>query len=115
MRFGSSADGVSSTNQNSTFATEDTLEAGKDYCVAAVYNSGTVTFWVQYLTDDGELVSSEVSGFDTSLYDADSTFLIGNWNNGSASSWEGLIDEVRLSNTALRTRTNSWLCPNRPV
>ncbi|MFA9478843.1 LamG domain-containing protein [Phycisphaerales bacterium AB-hyl4] len=101
LRFGSSADGVGSTNQNSTFASEDTLEAGKDYYVAAVYNAGTVTFWVQNLTDDGELASSVVTGYEASLYDADSTFLIGNWNNGSATSWEGLIDEVRLSNTAL--------------
>ena len=88
-----------------------TLTAGSNYYVAAsVRFTGTTietTFYLQDLTAGGNLLSTTVSSTAASLlgglYDSNANFAIGaSYNNGAASRhFDGTIDEVRLSNTAL--------------
>jgi len=85
-----------------------TLQESRDYYVAAavdVGGSGTeVRFYVKDLTADGELQTAtvQVSGLG-SLYNSSEAFAIGaDFHPGhAANEMSGLIDEVRLSDTAL--------------
>jgi hypothetical protein len=101
-----SADGANATQYFSDF----TIANGKDYyfgvsinLTAATAQERSVTFFLQNLTDGGELLSQTVTGISQSaLFNAASAFGIGAQGNGNSSeNWSGLIDEVRVSNVAL--------------
>lgn len=105
LRFGTSANGNGSTNLsvNSSFVAP--LAANTTYYVAAVFNSGSVTFHMQDMTNAGSLLSNGQSIANTSVFAA-----AVNLNIGSAVStntptdrnfFTGIIDEVRLSDNAL--------------
>ncbi len=104
LRFGLASVGSASTNGNSAFAGAG-IELDKDYYAAVVYNAGNVTFYLQNLTDSGPLMTSvnttTWSGI-ASLAGTTAPFRIGAYNTGETTfQWDGLIDEVRLSNNAL--------------
>jgi hypothetical protein len=80
------------------------LDVGVDYYVAAAVDLAgeTVTFWVQDLTHGGPLQSS-VRTHSRSALNPISQLTIGNdgtWHPAFA--WDGLIDEVRISDAVLR-------------
>jgi hypothetical protein len=77
------------------------VATGKDYFLAAAVDldGGETTFYVQTLTDGGPLQSEPVSYSTTSL-NAPANFAIGATGNGNLF-FDGLIDEVRISNTTL--------------
>lgn len=101
LRLTLSGDGSTST----VFDSGMTFSLNTDYYVAAVFNSGTVTFYLQNLTSGGALQSANVSpgGAPTSAFNSTGSFQIGNFNDGTNENqvWLGLLDEVRLSDTAL--------------
>lgn len=78
------------------------VEVGRDYYVASVFDldAQQITFYVQDLTNDGPLQSSTATHNRTAL-NSISTFVIGGSPGGFDFGLDGLIDEVRLSNTAL--------------
>lgn len=76
---------------------------GKDYYVAAsvtLGSSGQVTFYAQNLTDAGPLQSSTRS-FNRPSLNSFGTVWIGETPDGFNFLFDGVIDEVRLSNAAL--------------
>jgi hypothetical protein len=83
------------------------LDLGSNYYVAvSVHFTGTgveATFFIKDLTTDSELHSSIVTAGNTSMYNSTADFTIGaTYQDGvDARHFSGLIDEVRLSNTAL--------------
>lgn len=103
LRLQVSGNGTASTN---FLFTDYSFSLNKDYYVAAVFNQGSVTFYQQNLTDDGELLTQTIgftSGNPTSAFNSTGTFQIGNFNTGQNTNqfWDGIIDEVRLSNVSL--------------
>lgn len=101
LRLTLSGDGSTST----VFDSGLTFSLNTDYYVGAVFNSGTVTFYLQNLTSGGALQSVNISpgGAPTSAFNSTGSFQIGNFNTGTNADqvWLGLLDEVRLSDTAL--------------
>jgi hypothetical protein len=78
------------------------VELNKDYYVAAAVNigSGSATFYAQNLTDGGELLRNTVSHTITGLNSYTSTW-IGETPDNNNFTFDGLIDEVRISDTVL--------------
>lgn len=81
------------------------LELDKDYYVAITVNladtsANGITFYQQNLTDGGALLSQSVAHSGTSVFDANVNFTIGSTDQPS-SQWNGLIDEVRMSDEKL--------------
>jgi len=101
LRLQVSSDGTAST----TFDSGLTFSLSTDYYVAAVFSSGTATFYMQNLTLGTAMQSVVITpgGAPTSAYNSTGNYQIGNYDasNTHANAWGGLIDEVRLSNTAL--------------
>ncbi|MGE9266450.1 MAG: LamG domain-containing protein [Verrucomicrobiales bacterium] len=97
LRFATSADGSAGIAQSSSLV----VSTGVDYYAAAVYDAGSVTFYLQDLTNGGALQSETVTGYHSSLNDAGTSFRIGAYNPGGSDRFTGAIDEVRFSNTAL--------------
>lgn len=86
------------------------MVAGKDYYVAASVSLGaaaadrSITFYLQNLTDGGSLLTSTVSHGIESLHNSTAAFAVGGQGVTSgtgASLFQGVIDEVRFSNTVL--------------
>ena len=97
-----SDDGNSTSVIESNLAT--LLDVGDDYYVAATYDetiSDEVTFFIQNLTDNGDLMMATVPHSITDLHDTSSPFRIGTYNNEASRRWQGLIDEVRFSSGVL--------------
>jgi len=101
---------ISSTGVGLTNIAETTLDFTLDlstdyYFAAAVDFTGTnteVTFYLQDLTNGGALQVATVSNAITSMHDSSANFAIGANYNASSEDWfDGLIDEVRLSNEVL--------------
>ncbi|MDR1283119.1 MAG: LamG domain-containing protein [Opitutaceae bacterium] len=103
---------ISSTGTDSlTFSSGITLSAGVDYYVAAslAFNdtleptSATVTFYIQDLASPEAFLQIITTGPQsvTGIYNSTTTFRIGATTSLGGGVWTGLIDEVRLSNTAL--------------
>lgn len=94
------------TAQGSTFDfnfSNFRLEFGRDYYVASTFDLAAqqVVFYAQDLTNGGALLSSTASHSRTAL-NSISTFVIGNvLDEGFQFGLDGLIDEVRLSDTVL--------------
>lgn len=81
------------------------LDEKKQYYVAASFdhssNTDDVTFYIQNLTDGGSLQSVTFSSGRTTVNNpSNSPVQIGSFSTSSGL-WNGLIDEVRLSNTVL--------------
>ncbi len=77
------------------------IAADTDYFVAMSFDqSGSVEFYVKDLSA-GTWDTSTKSHTITTLHDSSADFNIGARNNGAASSWGGVIDEVRFSDTVL--------------
>jgi hypothetical protein len=93
-------------NIDSTFR----LTLGVDYFVAVSIDpgslnagaDGTVTFYLKDLTNGGELqtVSATATGL-SAFVDANNVITIGSAGTGAGSRWDGVIDEVRLSDAVL--------------
>jgi hypothetical protein len=77
------------------------VPTGKDYYLAAAVDldGGQTTFFAQNLTDAGSLQSTTRS-FDITTLNSPTKFVIGAAGDGTLY-FDGLIDEVRISNTAL--------------
>jgi hypothetical protein len=101
LRFVGSADGKAFIVQTSYF--EPALNKRDDYYVAAVYSAGSVTFYLKNLTENGPIQSTVVEGLPKALFDTGAPFRIGasGMQGYSGCFFAGLLDEVRLSNTAL--------------
>jgi len=81
------------------------MQTGKDYFLAVAFDTdgstgGTATFYVQNLTDGGVLQTVSVAHSTASLA-AFTSFGIGGFVSFNGLETDGLIDQVRLSNTAL--------------
>ena len=99
----------------SAFRITASTSTPKDYYVAATVNftasSIEAVFYLQNITDSGALISmngtvtlpADITILPTSLYNSTAPFAIGASYSAGASSrfYDGLIDEVRLSDTAL--------------
>jgi len=90
-------DGTNTTldTMNSGF----TLETGVDYYVAVAVNpadttASGVTFYIKNLTAGGPLQVSNRTHTRTTVFDSSSTLRVG-------MGWDGLLDEVRITNQAL--------------
>lgn len=97
---------ISGNGTNSTlFDSGLTFSLNTDYYVAAVFSSGEVTFYMQNLTlgTAMEMVTVTPLGAPTSVFNSTGSFQIGNYDASAThvNAWRGLLDEVRLSNTAL--------------
>lgn len=99
------SNGSTLININSGFQ----LALGKNYYVAAVVDTdaagGTVNFYVQNLSDGGAVLTSSptVSGL-TGLHNSPASIGIGSSASNSdvvSSYWDGVLDNVRLSDSAL--------------
>ncbi|MBC8011875.1 MAG: chitobiase/beta-hexosaminidase C-terminal domain-containing protein, partial [Burkholderiales bacterium] len=81
-----------------------TLLAGTDYAVAASVEASNsangIVFYRQNLSAAGPLESSTRANPIGTVFNTSADFLIGAYNLG-ANRWSGVLDEVRLSNTAL--------------
>ncbi|MEE4661776.1 MAG: hypothetical protein V2J89_15005, partial [Halieaceae bacterium] len=78
------------------------VDLNKDYYVAAAVDisGGTATFYTQNLTDGGDLISNTVAHTATGLESYTSTW-IGETPDPFNFTFDGIIDEVRISNTVL--------------
>jgi hypothetical protein len=78
------------------------LSTGIDYYVAAAFDlTGSVTFWVQDLTNAGPLMTATATHGLSALL-SDSRFTIGDTYDSSFDfEMDGLVDEVRLSSGVL--------------
>lgn len=78
------------------------IDTGNDYYVASVFDLAgkSTSFYVKDLTNAGPLMSNTASHNLTAL-NSNSTLVIGNASDAADTGLDGLIDEVRLSNTAL--------------
>jgi hypothetical protein len=104
-------------NLNPRFATSSNGQAGTviaqsatllhialntDYYLAAAYNAGSVTFYLKDLSNPSNpLQTQTVSGYNTTLHDSTDRFYVGLVAWGSVPALNGVMDEVRVSNTAL--------------
>lgn len=84
-----------------------TLLANVDYYVAAAIDltdtsASGITFYLQDLTNGGALQSAGVAHTGTALFNSSTNFTIGSTDQPS-SLFNGIIDEVRLSDTKLAT------------
>lgn len=113
LRLQVSGDGTSSTLFDSGLA----FSLNTDYYVAAVFSSGSVTFYMQNLTLGTSMQTATISpgGAPASVFNSTGSYQIGNYDASAThvNSWDGLIDEVRLSNTALTA--NQLLVPEPGV
>jgi len=76
------------------------LETNKSYYTALVFDSGnSITFYLKNLTDSGPLLSETIATTQTMA--AGDKFRIGSVNGDSHHQFQGYIDEVRLSDSAL--------------
>jgi hypothetical protein len=77
------------------------VSTGKDYYLAAAVDldGGQTTFYLQNLTDGGSLQST-TRPFDITTLNTPTMFAIGATGDGTLY-FDGLIDEVRISNSAL--------------
>ncbi len=78
-----------------------TLQPGVDYYVAVAFNptdtsSAGTTFYFKDLTNNGPLQTSKKTHSRTSVFNPYASFTVGKGWPGN--SWDGLIDEVRVSN-----------------
>lgn len=107
LRLGTSSGGTGATNAavNSTFGSA--LAANTTYYVAAVFNAGAVTFYLQDMSNEGSLLSNARSVSNTSVFAANVNLNIGSAvsTNGPTDRnfFNGIIDEIRLSDNALAT------------
>ena len=84
--------GTSETN----FVCNDAINANQWYKVDLVYNSTTGTGSI-YL--NGQLCNS-YSGLSTAYTNASANVTLGYWQGATYGEWDGIIDEVQISNTA---------------
>ena len=106
IRMNLSANGTNNKTEN---AFNGSLTTGKSYYVAAAFDGSThsVTFYLKNLTDDTALQTATIAfvadGSNiTSVHNSSAHFNIGAAGNGDVGSvFDGIIDEVRLSDTAL--------------
>ena len=99
--FGTSANGDARTIQG---ATSLDIALNTDYYLAAVYNAGSVTFYLKDLTDESNpLQTQTVTGYHTALHSANHRFYVGGvaWDTDAFVALNGVMDEARMSNTAL--------------
>ncbi|TLD68248.1 LamG domain-containing protein [Phragmitibacter flavus] len=100
-----SSNNLSVIINNNTFSSTLNLSAGTDYFVALAVDltapeSQRLTFYLQDLTNGGTLQQSVRSANVTSVNNTTADFSIGSTGNPS-SPFNGLIDEVRFSNSTL--------------
>lgn len=101
FRFGTSANGVAAAgNQSTALSLENRIQLDTDYYGAVSFLDGVATFYLMDLTNGGALISTQLSGFDTTVHDSTAAFQIGSYSSNEYR-FTGLIDEVRFSNTAL--------------
>lgn len=99
MAFCTSSDGGTEIIQKTS---DLTVALNVDYYAAAVYNAGTVTFYLKDLRNpNNPLQSQTVTGYSPSLHDSTQKFYIGIYKEVSSYSYLGVMDEVRVSKTAL--------------
>jgi hypothetical protein len=101
LAFLYSTTGANTITLNSTLS----LLPNTDYYAAVTVNmadtsANGITFYLRNLTADGPLQSAGVTHADTSLFNANTSLSIGS-TAAPSSSFTGLIDEVRLSDTVL--------------
>ena len=95
--------GLSDGTNFSSLLSGRVIPTGKDYYVAVTFSlSGSATFYVENLTDGGSLLTSTVIHSFASLNNL-TTVQIGGIAGGSNNDvfFDGLIDNVRISNAAL--------------
>lgn len=105
LKFKVSVDGTaSSVDVDSTF----TVATGKDYYAAVSYDQDNTasggTFYLQNLTDNGDLLSESFAHSGVTSYDSLAPVVIGGANVANGVFWargDGLIDEVRISNSVV--------------
>jgi hypothetical protein len=95
---------------NQFTSTALTISVGVDYYVAAVFKrasadgiaDGSITFYLRDLTNNGDLLTDTLVHSRRTIPDSSSVFTIGNIGTGQVErNWNGIIDEVRLSNSIL--------------
>ncbi len=102
-----SANGQTGTGNTEVITSNLTIEAEKDYYIAAAVNVADtsaegITFYLQNLTDDGPLLSENRSHNLDELHNSTALFAIGaQGRTPSGNFFPGIIDEVRLSNVML--------------
>lgn len=90
-----------------TFDSDIQLTTGIDYYIGTslsfneAESTATATFYVQDLTNGTALQTVSVTQSLLGVYDSTTAFRIGSNSTQGGEVWTGLIDEVRLSNTAL--------------
>lgn len=90
------------------------VRVGAPYYAAASFSpEGVVTFYLRSLGTAAEASFTRISTTVKMLHDSTADFVIGAYNTGGRR-WTGLLDEVRLSNTALKPEqllfnTGDWL------
>ncbi len=87
-----------------------TIQPGRWYHAAAVNDGSTLSLWLDSNDGNGYQLqgTAAVSG---ALFEIDSTWTIGRgmWDNNPADWFDGIIDEVRISNTALDPSEFLWV------
>jgi hypothetical protein len=105
LRVVVSQDGGAASVQSAINATKWALEPNHPYYAAAVYDAGTLTFYLADLAVANPVLESQTfSGLVTNVFGTTADFRIGAFGLSSATSFSrffGKIDEVRLSNRAL--------------
>jgi hypothetical protein len=98
LRFSSSSNGVDQVTKDSSL----TVLTNVDYYAAAIYTAGSATFYLKDLRNPTNPVqSSTVTGLATSLHDSTAQLWLGAYKESGSYFFKGVMDEVRVSNTAL--------------
>ncbi|WFB36868.1 PEP-CTERM sorting domain-containing protein [Kiritimatiellota bacterium B12222] len=103
LRMLLSDDGDTFTTFNSTLS----LDKNVDYYVAASVDAtdptGSITFYLQDLTNGGTLQSQQLSHSLSGIYNPSVNVRVGANSTVTESRWTGLLDEVRISDTVLNS------------
>lgn len=92
------------------YASGLTIDAADDYYIAMSFDASNqasgLTFYVQNLTDNGPMQTVSLAHTITDLYESGQSFRVGGYQNNegfvaSSNRLQGIIDEVRLSDTVL--------------
>jgi hypothetical protein len=105
---------ATSASQHVLVASDIQLKLNCPYYVAAVVcaenpNESRVTFHVKDLSDnDAPLVSKQIATNLPKSHESPWAMTIGGRDSSQTHAWDGLIDEVRISSTALKPEQMMW-------
>lgn len=89
------------------------VQSGKDYYLAVIFNGSAGSVYLKNLTDDSEFESALLSNLIASLHDSNQPLTLGSTNQPS-SPFTGSIGRVRISDSAL-DRGSLLLIPPEPT